>query len=219
MHLPGANPLNALLHANAPASEERAWATFLSQHSQLFLQVARSLGGDHDVVMDRYAFILEALRQQNCRRLRTFDPAGGGQLTTWLIIVSRRLCLDHYRQRYGRKRSESAASVAERSDRRQLSDLLGGALGLETLVMPSDEVPDEALLKAQLRAGLERALATLEPADRLVLRLRFEDERSVPEIARILGEASPFKLYRRLDRILASLRRVLEEMGIADSVP
>jgi DNA-directed RNA polymerase specialized sigma24 family protein len=70
-----------------------------------------------------------------------------------------------------------------------------------------------------LRSTLDAALARLDTEDRVILRLRFEDDVSVPEIARLLNLGSPFSLYRRLNRILASVRRTLEAAGINDASP
>jgi RNA polymerase sigma factor (sigma-70 family) len=219
MSLPLPDVLQSLLQASDAESREGAWAAFLEAHSSLVMHVARSVGGDHDAAMDRYAFVLEALRRDDFRRLRGYVADGSGRFTTWLIVVVRRLCHDQHRQRYGRTQSESRAALEQRAERRQLEDLLSEELGLAALESRADEAPDAALSGAELTRGLERALAALDPADRLILRLRFEDDCSVPEIARLLGEKSPFSLYRRLDRILATVRRSLQSAGIEDSVP
>jgi RNA polymerase sigma factor (sigma-70 family) len=219
MSFPLPDVLQSLLSAPPGEARETAWAAFLEEHSSLVLHVARSMGGDHDIVMDRYAFVLEALRLDDFHRLRGYLADGVGRFTTWLIVVVRRLCLDFHRRRYGRSQSDSRASQDQRAGRRQLEDLVGQELGLALLESPANQVPDEALSGAELRRGLERALASLDTSDRLILRLRFEDDCSVPEIARLLGEKSPFRLYRRLDRILASVRRSLQAAGIENSVP
>ena len=219
MTTPLLDTLHILLEAPDGTRREAAWTAFLEEHSRLILHVARSQGGDHDAAMDRYAFVLEALRRDDFHRLRAYQADGVGRFSTWLIVVVRRLCLDHHRHRYGRTQSDSRASLEQRADRRQLEDLLGEELALASLESSADQAPDQALLNVELRRGLERALASLETSDRLVLRLRFEDNRSVPEIARLLGEESPFRMYRRIDRILTTLRRMLQTAGIGDSVP
>jgi DNA-directed RNA polymerase specialized sigma24 family protein len=71
----------------------------------------------------------------------------------------------------------------------------------------------------ELRDALQRALDTLDPADRLLLRLRFEDGLSVPLVAKALGVASPFPLYRRLEKLLGALREALERAGVHDASP
>jgi len=63
-------------------------------------------------------------------------------------------------------------------------------------------------------AALERALAQLAPQDRLILRLRFDDELTTAEISRSLG-LDQKALYRRVERVLAGLRIALEQDGLA----
>ncbi len=212
-----ADGLQTLLAARDAVARDSAWSAFLESHSSLILHVARSLGGDHDAAMDRYTFVVAALRQDDYRRLRAYLADGRGKFTTWLMVVVRRLCFDQHRQRYGRQQGETQLSDDRHAQRRQLADLLGGELELTTLTTSPELAPDEALLRSEQRNALEQALAHLELSDRLLLRFRFEDDLSVPEIARVLGEHSPFRLYRGLERILASVRQMLEEAGISDS--
>jgi RNA polymerase sigma factor (sigma-70 family) len=210
--------LPALEALFAPASDTaraQAWANFLAASSDVLLRVARLMGGDEDAIMDRYAFILDALSRDNYRRLRAFS--GKSSFETWLAVVARRLCLDEYRHRYGRAQSEREAPAARRAARRQLSDLVGSELGLDELLANADATPDAALEQREWQAKLDAALAQLETQDRVILRLRFEDDVSIPEIARLLRLGSPFALYRRLNRILAGLRRALEASGIHDA--
>jgi RNA polymerase sigma factor (sigma-70 family) len=205
-----------LLCAETPADRERAWAEFLDTYSRLLLNVARSLGGGHDDVMDRYTFMLEALERDDSRRLRGFVSDGRCTFATWLTVVARRLCLDHHRKRYGRLQSDEPEAIDRRRERRQLVDLVSDEVGMAMLEASAGEGPDQALERHETRALLAAALATLDSEDRLLLRLRFEDEVSVPAIARLLAEPSPFKVYRRIDRILSQLRRHLRLAGIPD---
>lgn len=68
--------------------------------------------------------------------------------------------------------------------------------------------------RAALLAALDRALATLETEDALIVRLRFGDGRSVADIARGLG-LDQRMLYRRLNRLRDELRGALEESGVS----
>lgn len=211
--------IRQLVAATDDKEAERGWAVFLDHHSELLLRVARSLGGDHDVVMDRYAFILESFRRDSFQRLRRYVSDGRGWFTTWLLVVGRRLCLDFHRQRYGRPQGNSADSRDQHVERRRLTDLVGDELGFATLAVREEDAPDLELRRRDLEEALEASLAQLEPGERLLLRLRFEDGLSVPEIARLRGESSPFRLYRLIDRLLAGLRRSLREAGIGESAP
>jgi RNA polymerase sigma factor (sigma-70 family) len=208
--------LDLLLAPPDDLAREKAWAEFLAGSSDILLRVARIMGGDEDAVMDRYAFILDALRRDDYRRLRVYVNDGKSSFGTWLAVVARRLCMDEYRGRYGRAQSDSETSAARRAVRRNLGDLVGSELGLDEL-LAHDDAPDAALEQKERRAALDAALAHLETEDRVILRLRFEDDVSVPEIARLLGLGSPFALYRRINRILTGVRRTLEAAGIYDA--
>jgi len=97
-------PLSRLLNAEEPSAREACWADFVSAYSRLILHVAREMGGEHDAAMDRYAFVLEQLRRDDCRRLRSYVADGRSEFSTWLVVVAQRLCRDHLRHRYGRMR-------------------------------------------------------------------------------------------------------------------
>lgn len=212
--LPG--DLQSLVTASDQVARDRAWAAFLRHHSDVILRVAQTMGGGHDATMDRYAFAVDALQRDNHRRLRAYAPEGRGSFDTWLAVVVRRLCLDEYRHRYGRAQSDDQDAEAERAARRQLANLVGNELGLDAIEGDAD-TPDVELERSELRALLDAALAQLDVTERLMLRLRFEDALSVPEIARLLDIDSPFKVYRRLERALATVRKYLETEGIHDA--
>jgi DNA-directed RNA polymerase specialized sigma24 family protein len=83
-----AEPAALLAARDRPGQEEAAWGAFVRAHTRLLLHVARAFGGDYDAVMDRYAFILEKLRADDYRRLRSWAADRRSKLTTWLVIVA-----------------------------------------------------------------------------------------------------------------------------------
>jgi RNA polymerase sigma factor for flagellar operon FliA len=99
-----------------------------------------------------------------------------------------------------------------------------GEESLQNVVAP-DLSPDAALEEqgravaaARVSQALSRTLATLDVRDRLILTMRFEDGRTVAEIARVL-HVDQKALYRRCDRLLLDLRAALEREGVnADEV-
>jgi RNA polymerase sigma factor (sigma-70 family) len=167
--------------------------------------------------MDAYAYILEQMRANDCRRLREFAADPRSRLSTWLVVVSRRLCLDFYRRRYGR--DHGGTSRDQRAMRRRLQDL--AAEDVEVHELPATHMVGADLLMRQteLRNALDRALDEVGVSDRLLLRLRFDDELSAQEIARLLGFSSAFHVYRRVNALLARLRRSLEAQGIESALP
>jgi RNA polymerase sigma factor (sigma-70 family) len=107
-----------------------------------------------------------------------------------------------------------AARLPARTRRRFESD--------ETLAaLPANDRPlDDVAAGRDRRAAADRIaevmpslMARLVPEDRLLLALRFEDGRTVAEIAAIL-RLDQKALYRRLARLLGELRKGLETAGI-----
>lgn len=212
--------LSRLLAAEGPDQADAAWGEFVRAHSRLLLHVARTLTRDHDAAMDRFAYLLEQLRRDDCRRLRGFVADGRSKFTTWLVVVARRLCLDYDRRQYGRAdRATDSEHRTARAERRQLHDLVGAETDLGALPDPAGRGADDAVVAGERGEALAAALAALEPADRLLLRLRFDDGKPASEIARVMGFPTQFHVYRRLERVLAFLRRELERRGIRDAVP
>ena len=66
----------------------------------------------------------------------------------------------------------------------------------------------------RVEEALNAALRQLDDEDRLILKMRFQDDFQIARIARVLGlEQKP--LYRRLERVIGELRRELERRGVS----
>jgi RNA polymerase sigma factor (sigma-70 family) len=176
-------PVALLLRADTPDEEADAWAHFLAEYSRLILSTARGAARDADDAMDSYAYVLERLRADRAARLRNYASDGRARFTTWLVVVARRLCVDHHRSRYGRL--DTDRSQETRVAGRQVNDRLGAAMGLDALPARSP-TPDVAIRRQELREALDAALARLDGRDRLLLSLRFEEEMSASGIARFI---------------------------------
>ena len=211
--------LSQLLRASDAASREAAWEQLIARHTRLLVSIARSFGNDRDDVMERYTFILEKLREGDFRRLRAFDTDGRAQFTTWLTVAARRLCLDHYRQRYGRSQAGGGSKEPDalRMIRRRLSD--STTTDGETDLIADQGAPgaDDSLIGRERNALLRESVAALPPHERLLLNLRYEDELSAARIARVLGLPTPFHVYRQLNTVLDKLRAALTSRGIDDA--
>ena len=167
--------------------------------------------------MDHYTFILEQLRDDRFRRLRAFAGEGSGKFTTWLVVVARRLCVDHHRRQYGRTQTShepASAQGAELAARRRLVDLVADEFDSERVEDRSTPGPDARVLGAERRQVLEEAVADLDLSDQLLLTLRFEDGIRIEKIASMIGAPNRFHTYRRLNAVLAKLRARLEAKGI-----
>jgi RNA polymerase sigma factor (sigma-70 family) len=213
--------LSAIFDAASDAAREDAWGSFVREFSDQILRVARSLGGDYDLAMDRYAFVLERLQEDDCRRLRSYARPGAGEFRLWLIVVVRRLCLDHHRQRYGRARESVGPVLPEqsRAGRRRLADLVSDQIDPALLPASPQSAPDAALARSERSAALAAALQKLPASDRLLLRLRFAEELPALEIARVMRLPTVFHVYRRLNAAFRALRDSLREEGVLDAEP
>ncbi|HEX6368494.1 MAG TPA: sigma-70 family RNA polymerase sigma factor [Longimicrobium sp.] len=72
---------------------------------------------------------------------------------------------------------------------------------------------EEQQERRRVLAALGRALEALEDEDRIIVTMHFQDGYSVADVARTLNlEQKP--LYRRVDRLRARLRQLLEQEGV-----
>lgn len=211
--------LSGLLEAGNVTAREAAWQTFVETHSRLLLHTARTLGRDYDATMDAYAHLLDQLRHNDFHRLRSYTANSGSKFTTWLVVVARRLCLDRLRQRYGRRQDASSESREGQAARRRLVDLLAEDLDPSDVADPASRTPETDLRAAELSLSLTNALSRLEPRDRLLLTLRFEDGLPAREIGQVMGFPTPFHVYRRIHALLEGLQAVLRRRGVEDSEP
>lgn len=200
--------LDQLLRATTDEQRDAAWTAFVAEFSRLILHAARQASQGADGAMDAYAHALERLRADDLGRLRAYRDDGRTRFTTWLVVVVRRLALDHRRVRYGR-----GGDAPERQARRRLEDLVGAALDIHQLTGTSESA-EHRLEREEVGAALSAALGGLEPADRLLLALRFEEDLAASRIAQVMGFPSQFHVYRRLQALLRGLRDELRRRGV-----
>jgi RNA polymerase sigma factor (sigma-70 family) len=214
------NELSRLLDAADERSRLAAWEVFVQKHSRLMMHAVRSLGGGYDAAMDRYAYVLDRLRADDFKRLRSYSAVASTKFTTWLVVVTRRISTDYHRSRYGRVRgSDNPGHVKEdtRKVRRRLADLLTADIDLNLI---SDERmldPEHQVVHDEVFRGLDEALSRLPARDRLLLALRYEDVAPAREIADLMAFPSQFHVYRQLKKVLDDLRKTLEARGIDDA--
>jgi len=140
--------------------DQAAWDRIVQQHWRKVFNVAYKFVGRHDEAED----LTQDIFLKVFKSLATFDRRANFQ--TWLISVSRNLCIDHYRA--VRKERESV-------DR---------AVDTDTLAPVSPDAGPIAALEHRDRVSLLReALATLPPALREAVVMRDLQELSYQDIA------------------------------------
>jgi RNA polymerase sigma factor (sigma-70 family) len=211
--------LSRLLGAADLDARHEAWEAFIQHYSRLLMHAARSLGGGYDGAMDRYTHVLDQLRADDFKRLRAYSAKAGTKFSTWLVVVSRRICVDYHRSLYGRQRATGNPDPVreERANvRKHLADFIAAQVDLDQLSDGTKSNPETSVVQAELRRAVAGVLGTLPNRDRLLLALRFEDDAPAREIADVMGFPSQFHVYRRLKQVLADLRLALEKLGVDD---
>jgi len=161
---------DATLAGRVLAGERGAFEMLMRRYNRRLYRVARSMlrndAEAEDALQDAYLAAYQSLG--NFR--------GEASLATWLSRVVVNQCLGRMRRQARRDNIVPMVS-------------LGGPDEQEHAAMPSDEseTPDRALVRAELRAVLERKLDELPEAFRTVFVLRCVEELSVEETARCLN--------------------------------
>src|SRR6188508_243911 len=142
------------------AGNQEAWAAIVQQHRRKVFNIAYKFVGRHDEAED----LTQEIFLRIFKALHTFDRRANFQ--TWLISISRNLCIDHYRSR--RKERETMARDIDASNLTPAS---------------TDRGPYSQLEQADVKQLIKTALAELPATLREAVVLRDLQEFSYLEIA------------------------------------
>jgi RNA polymerase sigma-70 factor (ECF subfamily) len=168
--------------------DQTAWETIVRQHWRKVFNVAYKFVGKHDEAED----LAQEIFLKLYKSLDTFDRRANFQ--TWLISVSRNLCIDHYRS--VRKERETIDRDVDAADLAPAS---------------SDVGPYAALEHSDRRALLRHALDGLAPTLRSAVMLRDIHELSYQEIAERL-DLPEGTVKSRINRGRLELARQLKRL-------
>jgi len=103
-------PWIAPLDAGDP---ETAWDLFIERYRRLVFSAIRHYARDYDDVMDVFAHVCTALRDDDFARLRRYfaEPDHRARFSTWLVAVVRNQTIDWFRHRDGRPRLTALAAT------------------------------------------------------------------------------------------------------------
>ena len=179
--------------------DEAAWRQIVQQHWRKVFNVAYKFVGRHDEAED----LTQEIFLKVFRSLATFDRRANFQ--TWLISVSRNLCIDHYR---------SVRKERELLDRSVTTDDL-------TPVAP-DPGPIAALEHRDRVALLRQALGTLPDTLRTAVVMRDLQELSYQDIAdrlRLPEGTVKSRINRGRTELARQIARLRREQGDAAVLP
>jgi RNA polymerase sigma-70 factor, ECF subfamily len=146
------------------AGDQVAWEQIVRQNWRKVFNVAYKFVGKHDEAED----LTQDIFLKIFKALKTFDRRANFQ--TWIISISRNLCIDHYRS--VRKERQTIARDVDTNDLQPATTERG---------------PYAAAEHQDLRAQLRTALETLPVTLRTAVVLRDLQELSYQEIADRLG--------------------------------
>jgi RNA polymerase sigma-70 factor, ECF subfamily len=146
------------------SGDQQAWETIVRQNWRKVFNVAYKFVGKHDEAED----LTQDIFLKIFKALSTFDRRANFQ--TWIISISRNLCIDHYRS--VRKERQMIAREVDTDDLQPAS---------------TDRGPYHAAEHQDLRGMLRQALHALPVTLRTAVVLRDLQELSYQEIADQLG--------------------------------
>src|SRR3954463_9339148 len=144
--------------------DQAAWEAIVRQHWRKVFNVAYKFVGKHDEAED----LTQDIFLKIFKALKTFDRRANFQ--TWIISISRNLCIDHYRS--VRKERQTIAREVDTNDLQPAS---------------RDRTPYAVAEHQDLREQLKQALETLPLTLRTAVVLRDLQELSYQQIAERLG--------------------------------
>ena len=170
------------------SGDQVAWDTIVRQNWRKVFNVAYKFVGKHDEAED----LTQDIFLKIFKALNTFDRRANFQ--TWIISISRNLCIDHYRS--VRKERQTIAREVDATDLQPAS---------------RERTPYALAEHRDLRAQLKQALETLPSTLRTAVVLRDLQELSYQEIADQL-QLPEGTVKSRINRGRLELARQLKRM-------
>ncbi|HVQ55368.1 MAG TPA: sigma-70 family RNA polymerase sigma factor [Pyrinomonadaceae bacterium] len=192
--------------------DEKAWEDLVANFDSTVKSAARKISSNNEDAEDLASSIwaeLYGLRQDadGNKKGKLAYYSGRGSLAGWLRAVVSQLAVDQYRKQSKFVQIEETRefeNLAEESTNHSLNDQ----------VVHHAENPEELLTEKQtgedVSAALRTAINSLEPEDKLILKLYYFDDLKLKDIAATFGyhEATA---SRKLARIQTDVRKAVEK--------
>ena len=177
---------DGILAQKSLVNDQRAFETLVQRYRPLLLNFICNILGDYDQSCDVLQHVFLQL-YLSLPKLKKDKP-----LRSWLFQVARNRCLDELR----RKRSIPFSALESTEDEEDVS-------WLASLRDPSP-LPEEITEHHELQERLQRAISSLSPRYRSVVRLRYTGQQSFAEIGRALNipEATAKTYFQRAKPLL-----------------
>jgi len=170
--------------------DEAAWEVFLTRYREKLYNAAHSIATEDSAARDLADSLyadLYGTRSADGRRVSKLDSfTGRGSLEGWLRAVVAQEYVNRYR------RQQRLVSLDEQTD-----------AGVQ---FPAEERDPSQALDAHVEEATDQALAALPGEDKFILAGYYLDERTLAEIASLLG-VHESTVSRRLEKITNALRK------------
>ena len=174
------------------SGNKESWSLFVKNYNKLIYHTIYKtlrVNGcfiDPDDVNNLFQEVFASFCENNCKKLRMFDPKKGLKLSSWLRMITLRMTIDHLRK------SKPEISL--------------DALPVE----PSQAGAQEKVLDEESMDLLREVIEQLSTKDKLLIELFYLKELPPEEIAQIL-KISVGALYTRKNRVMGKMRKIAEE--------
>ncbi len=181
-----ARELDSRLLTGAQARDVSAQQALVLLYQQRVMALCTRMLGSRTLALD----VCQETFLRVLSRLARFQAAGPARLSTWILTIASRLCIDEMR----RQKRQAARQVVLTDDS-----------------MQSAELTDAHALRRALDARLQHALLSLPEELRVTFVLRVTGEFSVQQTAVALG-VDEGTVKSRLSRARARLRETIGEV-------
>jgi RNA polymerase sigma-70 factor (ECF subfamily) len=175
------------------AGNDHAWEVFLTRFREKLYDIAGYIAKEsaaaRELADSIYADLYGTNLREGKRVSKLVSYTGRGSLEGWLRTVIAQEYVNQYRKR------RRLVSLDEETEE-----------GTQFAAVP-DPAPEIAL-DPRLEAATDEALAAITPEDRFVLASYYLDEKTLAEIAVMLG-VHESTISRRVDKLLKSLRKLI----------
>lgn len=171
------------------AQKEKAFTELLRRHREPIYWVCRRLLGSHDDADD----VTQTVFLKIFRALQNFHEEA--QFSTWSYKIATNESLNFLRAKAVRQAESLDAMLSDNSD-------------VRIEIKGDSKQPDEELERTEERESIEAAIASLPEKQRAVFVMRYYDELSYEEIAKIVGgsvgglKASYFHAFKKVSEYL-----------------
>ena len=170
-------------------ADEKALEELYDRYGSLAFSLAFKMVGTTEAAED----VVQEAFYRIWRQAASFDRSKA-RLSTWLVNITRNLCIDELRRRGARPQATNSADAEEQ---------------LAALAAPDDGDPAEQVWLAQRRAAVSAALGQLPAPQREALELAYFGGLSQSEIAARLGD--PLGTIKT--RIRLGMQKLRESLG------